>query len=58
MGLGDRIHNAAERLHGKGKKAAGEVIGDDRMRAEGKARAVRSDLKQAGDKIRHAFKRH
>ncbi|ALV42062.1 UPF0337 protein CE1672 [Arthrobacter sp. Hiyo4] len=58
MGLGDRIHNAAERLHGKGKKAAGEVSGNDRMRAEGKARAVRADLKQAGEKIRHAFKRH
>lgn len=58
MGLGDRIHNAAERLHGKGKKAAGEISGDDRMRVEGKARVVRADLKQAGDKIRHAFKRH
>lgn len=58
MSLGDRIHNAAERLYGKGKKAAGEASGSDRMRAEGKARAVRADLKQAGEKIRHAFKRH
>ncbi|MET4096175.1 CsbD family protein [Arthrobacter sp. UYCu712] len=58
MGLGEGIHNAAERLHGKGKKVAGEVSGNDRMRAEGTARAVRADLKQAGDKIRHAFKRH
>ncbi|MEO5319639.1 CsbD family protein [Arthrobacter sp. CC3] len=58
MGLGDRIHNAAERLHGKGKKAAGEVSGDRRMRAEGKGRAIRADLKQAGEKFRHAFKRH
>ena len=58
MGFGDRIHNAAERLHGKGKKTAGEVSGNDRMRAEGKARAGRADLKQAGEKIRHAFKRH
>ncbi|CAN7521665.1 CsbD family protein [Arthrobacter sp. LjRoot78] len=58
MGLGDRIHNAAERLHGKGKKAAGEATGDRRMRAEGKGRAIRADLKQAGEKFRHAFKRH
>jgi uncharacterized protein YjbJ (UPF0337 family) len=58
MGLGDRIHNAAERLHGKGKKASGEVSGDRRMRAEGKGRAIRADLKQAGEKFRHAFKRH
>jgi uncharacterized protein YjbJ (UPF0337 family) len=58
MGLGDRIHNAAEKLHGKGKKAAGEASGNDRMRAEGKAREVKADLKQAGEKLRHAFKRH
>jgi len=58
MSLGDRIHNAAERLHGKGKKAAGEATGDRRMRAEGKGRAIRADLKQAGEKFRHAFKRH
>lgn len=58
MGLGDRIHNAAERLHGKGKKAAGEASGDRRMRAEGKGRAIMADLKQAGEKFRHAFKRH
>ncbi|KQR81131.1 CsbD-like protein [Arthrobacter sp. Leaf337] len=58
MSLGDRIHNAAERLHGKGKKAAGEASGDRRMRAEGKGRAIRADLKQAGEKFRHAFKRH
>ncbi|KIS26020.1 CsbD-like protein [Arthrobacter sp. SPG23] len=58
MGLGDRIHNAAERLHGKGKKAAGEASGNRRMRAEGKGQAIRADLKQAGEKFRHAFKRH
>jgi uncharacterized protein YjbJ (UPF0337 family) len=58
MGLGDRIHNAAEKLHGKGKKAAGEASGNYRMRAEGKGREVRADLKQAGEKIKHAFKRH
>lgn len=58
MSLGDRIHNASERLHGKGKKAAGEVSGNDRMQAEGKARAVRADLKQAAERIKHAFKRH
>jgi uncharacterized protein YjbJ (UPF0337 family) len=58
MGLGDRIHNAAEKLHGKGKKAAGEASGNERMRAAGKGREVKADLKQAGEKIRHAFKRH
>jgi uncharacterized protein YjbJ (UPF0337 family) len=58
MGLGDRIHNAADRLHGKGKKATGEAGGNYRMRAEGKGHGLRADFKQAGEKIRHAFKRH
>jgi uncharacterized protein YjbJ (UPF0337 family) len=58
MGLGDKIHNAAEKLHGKGKAAAGEATGNDRMKAEGKGRQVRADLKQAGEKIKDAFRKH
>ena len=48
MGLGDKIHNAAEKLHGKGKEAAGKATGDDKMKAEGKSHQVKADLKQAG----------
>jgi uncharacterized protein YjbJ (UPF0337 family) len=58
MGLGDKIHNAAEKLHGKGKQTAGEASGNDRLRAEGKSRQFKADLKQAGEKIKDAFKKH
>jgi len=58
MGLGDKIHNAAEKLHGKGKEAAGKTTGDDKMRAEGKSHQVKADLKQAGEKVKDAFKKH
>ena len=58
MGWGDRIHNAAEKLHGKGKKTAGGASGNQRMRAEGRGQEFRADLKQAGEKIRQAFRRH
>jgi uncharacterized protein YjbJ (UPF0337 family) len=58
MGLGDKIHNAAEKLHGKGKAAAGGATGNDRMKAEGKSRQVRADFKQAGEKIKDAFRKH
>lgn len=58
MGLGNRIHNAAEKVYGKGKKAAGEASGNNKMRAEGKGHELKADFKQAGEKIRHAFKRH
>ncbi|WP_043436889.1 CsbD family protein [Arthrobacter sp. I3] len=58
MGLGDKIHNAAEKLHGKGKEAAGKATGDDKMEAEGKSHQVKADLKQAGEKVKDAFKKH
>lgn len=57
MGLADKIHNAAEKLHGKGKEAAGDATGNDRLKAEGKAHQVRADLKQAGEKVKDAFKK-
>jgi uncharacterized protein YjbJ (UPF0337 family) len=58
MGLGDKIHNAAEKLHGKGKEAAGKATGDDKMKAEGKRQQIKADLKQAGEKVKDAFKKH
>ncbi|WP_427175184.1 CsbD family protein [Arthrobacter sp. 92] len=58
MGWGNKIHNAAEKLHGKGKATAGGATGNERMRAEGKGRQVRADLKQAGEKIKDAFRKH
>lgn len=58
MGLGDKIHNAAEKLHGRSKQAAGEASGNERLRAEGRSRQVKADLKQAGEKIKDAFRRH
>jgi uncharacterized protein YjbJ (UPF0337 family) len=58
MGLGDKIHNAAEKLHGKGKEAAGDATGNNGLKAEGKSQQKKADLKQAGEKIKDAFKRH
>lgn len=58
MGLGDKIHNVAEKLHGKGKEAGGAVTGNDRAKAEGQRHQVKADLKQAGEKIKDAFKKH
>ncbi|SFT91536.1 CsbD family protein [Arthrobacter sp. ov118] len=58
MGLGDKIHNAAEKLHGKGKEATGDATGNNGLKAEGKSQQKKADLKQAGEKIKDAFKRH
>ncbi|WP_427135703.1 CsbD family protein [Pseudarthrobacter sp. S9] len=51
MGVGDKTHNAAEKLHGKGKEAAGNATGHDRLKAAGKGHEVKADLKQAGEKV-------
>ena len=56
MGLDDKIGNAAEDLAGKGKEAAGKASDDERLEAEGRADQSRADLKQAGEKVKDAFK--
>jgi uncharacterized protein YjbJ (UPF0337 family) len=42
---------------GKGKEAAGQATGDDRLEAEGRGDQVKADLKQAGEKVKDAFKK-
>jgi uncharacterized protein YjbJ (UPF0337 family) len=57
MGLDDKIENAAEKMGGKGKEAAGKASGDESLQAEGKTDQAKSDLKQAGEKVKDAFKK-
>ncbi|MGO4230119.1 CsbD family protein [Arthrobacter sp. YAF34] len=57
MGLGDKIDNAAEKAGGKGKEAAGKATGDKSLQAEGQADQTKGDLKQAGEKVKDAFKK-
>lgn len=57
MGLGDKIENAGEKLTGKAKEGAGEATDDNSLKAEGKADQSKADLKQAGEKVKDAFKR-
>ncbi|WP_211877018.1 CsbD family protein [Pseudarthrobacter albicanus] len=57
MGLDDKIKNTAENIGGKGKEAAGAATGDESLKAEGKGDQAKSDLKQAGEKVKDAFKK-
>ncbi len=52
----DKAKNKAEELGGKAKEHAGEATGDDSLRAEGEADQVKGNLKQAGEKVKDAFK--
>lgn len=56
MGLGDKISNTADDLGGKAKEAAGKATDDRDLEAEGKGDQAVSDLKQAGEKVKDAFK--
>ena len=64
MGLGDKIHNAAEKLHGKSKAAAGNATGNDRVKAEGKRHnqgrpeaGWRKNQRRLQETLRHAARR-
>ncbi len=58
MGAGDKIRNAAQKAGGKVKEADGAVTGNESLRAEGQAEQTKGDLKQAGEKVKDAFKKH
>jgi uncharacterized protein YjbJ (UPF0337 family) len=56
MGLDDKIKNAAQDIAGKAKEAIGNVTDNDKLVAEGKADQAKSDVKQAGENVKDAFK--
>jgi len=56
MATADQARNKAEELKGRAKEKTGEVTGDDKLRAEGKADQAGADLKQAGEKVKDAFR--
>lgn len=57
MGLDDKIANMGEKLSGKAKQATGRATEDERLEAEGHADESKADLKQAGEKIKDAFRK-
>jgi uncharacterized protein YjbJ (UPF0337 family) len=57
MGTDDKARAKTEGMVGKGKEKLGAATGDESMRREGQAEQSKSDLKQAGEKVKDAFKR-
>jgi uncharacterized protein YjbJ (UPF0337 family) len=57
MATTDKAKNTAQRAKGKVKEAAGTVTGNDKLRKEGKADQRKGNLKQAGEKVKGAFKK-
>jgi uncharacterized protein YjbJ (UPF0337 family) len=56
MGTDDKIDAKAEELQGKIKEGVGDATDDRDLEAEGKADQTKGNLKQAGEKIKDAFK--
>jgi uncharacterized protein YjbJ (UPF0337 family) len=56
MGLEDKMKNTAQDAKGQVKEHAGGAMGDEKMQAEGKADQAGADLKQAGEKVKDAFR--
>jgi uncharacterized protein YjbJ (UPF0337 family) len=56
MGTDDKIDAKAEELTGKIKEGVGDATDDRDLEAEGKADQTKGNLKQAGEKIKDAFK--
>jgi uncharacterized protein YjbJ (UPF0337 family) len=52
----DKAKNAAEGTLGKAKEAVGKTTDDESLEAEGRKEQASSDLKQAGEKVKDAFK--
>jgi uncharacterized protein YjbJ (UPF0337 family) len=53
----DKAKNKVDDLGGKAKEAVGNITGDARTRDEGRADQAKSSLKDAGEKIKDAFKK-
>jgi uncharacterized protein YjbJ (UPF0337 family) len=56
MSTGDKFENKAEELRGKAKEGVGKATNDQELEAQGKGDQVKSNLKQAAEKVKDAFK--
>jgi uncharacterized protein YjbJ (UPF0337 family) len=56
MGDSDKVNNKTQEFVGEAKEKIGDVTGDESLQAEGKADQTKGNLKQAGEKVKDAFK--
>ncbi|MFC4020848.1 CsbD family protein [Micromonospora sp. GCM10011542] len=56
MGMDDKLNNATENAAGKLKEGAGRATDNEQLEAEGRGDQASANIKQAGEKIKDAFK--
>jgi uncharacterized protein YjbJ (UPF0337 family) len=52
----DKARNTAQEMKGKVKEAAGRATDDESLEAKGKTDQAKSNLKQAGEKVKDVFR--
>lgn len=57
MSTEDKIKNKIEDLGGRAKEVIGKVTGDRDTENEGRSDQAKSSLKDAGEKVKDAFKK-
>jgi uncharacterized protein YjbJ (UPF0337 family) len=57
MGNDDKVQNKVDELRGKAKESVGDATDDPALAEQGRRDQSASDLKQAGEKVKDAFKR-
>jgi uncharacterized protein YjbJ (UPF0337 family) len=57
MGWDDKLKNKKDEAQGAAKEHLGKAKGDEQMESEGKTDQSVSNLKQAGEKVKDAFKK-
>ncbi len=53
----DKAKNVTQIAKGRAKEAAGKRLGDTEMQNEGEMDQMKGNLKQAGEKVKDAFKK-
>jgi uncharacterized protein YjbJ (UPF0337 family) len=56
MSIAKKIAHKAEAVKGGAKKTAGRATGSSRLESEGRGDQAKGNLKQAGAKVKDAFK--
>jgi uncharacterized protein YjbJ (UPF0337 family) len=57
MGNDDKLANKGEGMLGKAKESLGDATDNRDLQAEGKNDQSKADIKQAGEKVKDAFKK-
>jgi uncharacterized protein YjbJ (UPF0337 family) len=56
MGDQDKVNNKIEDIGGQAKEKIGRATGDEELEAQGRGDQAKADIKQAGEKVKDAFK--